>query len=141
MWIKNYLNEMTALRDGLAVEAEGLITVRSLIIRRCDRDDKETFLEITPKPLITYSSPQERGLEGASQIQTANQQFQVQGISKRYAYDDIVGQRLDYWIDGVVVDEQLIQGIECTFVSIEEQALVWNLTLESKIGEQQIYAY
>lgn len=141
MWIRDFLNEMTALRDGLAAEAEGLPTVRSLIVRRRNRDDEETFLEIEPKPLITYSSPQERGLEGASQIQTANQQFQVQGISKKYSYEDLVGQRLDYWIDGVVVDGELTEGIECSFVSIEEQSIVWNLTLESKIGEQQVYAY
>lgn len=140
MWTSGFIDEMIALRDGLASEAEGLLTVRSLVISRRGRDS-DTFLEITPKPLITYTSPQERGLEGASQIQAANQQFQAQGISKKYFYEDLVGQRLSYWIDGVVIGGELIQGIECSFVSIEEQTTVWNLTLESKIGEQQIYAY
>jgi hypothetical protein len=140
MWTEGFLNEMTALRDALAPVAEGLPTVRSLVIRRRGRD-KDTFLEIEPKPLITYTSPQERSLEGMSQIQTANQQFQVQGVSRKYSYEDLVGQRLDYWIDGIVKDQELIQGIECSLVSIEEQSTVWNLTLESRIGEQQVYAY
>jgi hypothetical protein len=76
-----------------------------------------------------------------SQIQTANQKFQVQGVSRKYSYEDLVGQRLGYWIDGIVKDQELIQGIECSLVSIEEQSTVWNLTLESRIGEQQVYAY
>lgn len=139
MW-EEHLADMTALRDELALEAEGLHTVRSLVIRRRNRDD-ETFLTITPKPHITYTSPQTKGLDGVSQIQAANQQFQVKGISKRYSYEDLIGQRLDYWIDGVVVDEQLTQGIECSFVSIEEHSTTWDMVLESKIGEQQIYAY
>jgi hypothetical protein len=139
MW-GEHLSDMIGLRDELAAEAEGLDTIRSLIIRRRNRDD-ETFLEITPKPHITYTSPQEKGLEGATQIQAANQQFQVKGISKRYLYGDLVGQRLDYWIDGVVVDEQLTEGIQCSFVSIEEKSTTWDIVLESKIGEQQIYAY
>ena len=140
MWIEQFLGEMTAMRDTLAIESEGLPTVRSLIIRRRNRDDEETFLAIVPKPLIVYSSPQEKGLNGATQMQSANQQFQVKGISRKYLYEDLVGQRLDYWIDGIVVDGALVQGIECSFVSIEEHSLVWNLTIESKIGEQQVYA-
>lgn len=140
MWTEDFLGEMIELRDELAGEASGLPTVRSLVISRRD-GEIETYLEVEPKPHITYTSPQEKGLDGMSQIQIANQQFQVQGISRRYSLEELTGQRLSYWIDGVVVGGQLIDGIECSLVSIEEESLVWNMTLESRIGEQQIYAY
>lgn len=136
--------QMVDLRDLAAELAEGVPTIRSLIVRKRVKEPgytllKTTFLEISPKPHIVTVSPRLAGAYQNSSLVLEIDDFQVNGISTRYGYNDLVGTGISYFVDGVLNDEKtvLVSGIECDFIDItHSKGLCWDMILRRKPDER-----
>jgi hypothetical protein len=128
----SFLNQMIMLRDRISPLADkfGIPTVRTLIIRTRTSIDT-SFLEITPKPVIKEISP-EKDETPMRSIQGVSRKFSVKGISRRYTQEQLQYLAVDYLVDGY-------DGIPCQFVSLVANALTWDLEIEEKITEPQLY--
>lgn len=130
---------MISLRDMVAPEAEnfGLPTSRSLIIRY--KKQIVTYLEISPQPIIKELAPKTSNI-GNQNIKGVVGDFEVKGISRKYPLEDIIGSGVDYIIDGKLKNGKLIGGVECTYITHQENSLTIDLTLQKRVGEQSMYA-
>lgn len=133
--------QMIDLRDMAAsiAAAFGEQSVRSLIIRRKVVPAGQvmpitTYLEIQPNPVITLAMPSLRNVFGGD-ITIEADDFSVEGISRRYTMEELVGTATGYIVDGILDESktQLISGIECDFVGIRTMnSLCWHLLLRRK---------
>lgn len=133
-----YLQQMINLRDMVAPEAEnfGLPTSRTLIIRY--KRESVTYLQISPNPIIKELAPKTSNI-GNQNMKVAVGDFEVKGISRKYALESIIGSGIDYIIDGKLKNGKLIGGVECAYVTHQENSLTIDLTLQKRMGEQSMY--
>lgn len=137
----SFVEQMMLLRDAIAPIAKelGMATSRSLVISRRvvgESSLKIDFLEISPQPIIERVSPkQATNFNGTEQIK--NDDLQIFGISRKYPREWIVGTGISYFVDAVLINNQIRGGFECDFISIEEQPLTWNLILRRRTDERR----
>jgi hypothetical protein len=122
----------------VASEAEnfGLPTSRTLIIRY--KREFVTYLQISPNPIIKELAPKASSI-GNQNMKVAVGDFEVKGVSRKYGLDEIIGSGIDYIIDGKLRNSRLIGGIECTYITHQENSLTIDLTLQVRVGEQSMY--
>lgn len=145
----NFIKQMRALRNLGTPWAEGIPSIRSLIIRSRSLDLQtqmiaSTFLSISPLPHITTLTPKIAGAYKSAGIDVEIDDYQVKGIGRYYLFDDgemggyersqLVGTSIAYFVDGVLSADgnRVISGQECDFIGITERALQWDLVLRRK---------
>lgn len=135
----SFLDTAIALRDRVAPVADlfGLPGVRSLVVRQ-KSGNGYAYTEIIPKPKIDDEQIGGESPERIGSASLATRVFQVQGISRAYGEQQIIGAGIDYFVDGRMVNGRLVGGILCDYVAHDELTLVWNLTLKQRIGGKQV---
>ena len=124
---------MLLLRDAIAPLASffGVATARSLII-----EQRGVYLEIIPTPIIGRRAPLIVNASNTN-IQAKQDLFVVEGISRQYAREKIVGTGISYWVDSVLTIDGISGGFQAEFFSIDEMPLTWNLTLRRILDERR----
>jgi len=122
----NLYQEMIALRD-LAAQPSMVFQLDDLtpfvVIRRGADGETRTVITPTPKSGVV---PTKMGSNLAAMGITLEQtDILVQGISKRYERDVIVGVGISY----------LVRGREYHFLAITENLLTWDLVLRPVVSE------
>lgn len=139
----DYLSQMISLRDRISGELAtdlGLPSARELVIRRRDTESKNiTYEQILPRPIIVTVYPRTEGIAGIDNLLVAAGDYEVRGVSRVYPRSHLVGSRIDYAIDGEIVNGVLTKGILCELISITESTLTWDLILREKVGERNLY--
>ena len=139
--LSRYTLCMQFLRDQIAPVAFefGIATARSLIIQKRWRENGEmrdrTF-EVEPKPIIGRKPPQIQMADNTS-ISIKQDLFLVEGITRNYPKENIVGTGINYWVDATMTSEGIAGGFKAEFFSMEEMPLTWNLILRRILDERR----
>jgi hypothetical protein len=130
----NLYKNCTIARSG--VNQYGLPEVRSLILCTIQNDGSCLYEEITPSPLIIQRSPATEAIENTN-IQGANINYEVKGVSGIYTREQIENSLVTYFIDATFVNATTITGgFRCKLVSTTQKATSWDLTLVYESGRQ-----
>ncbi|MEW6494503.1 MAG: hypothetical protein AB1589_18600 [Cyanobacteriota bacterium] len=140
-----YIEQMVALRDSVAplAGAFGISTARSLVIQRrwvapTEGKTRVDYLDINPKPIIERVPPAiAQAFNGVGQIQIKIDDLQINGITRHYPREWIVGTGISYFVDSQLLMDRVIGGFEAEFVSIDELPLTWNLILRRRPDERR----
>lgn len=134
----SYLELMVGMRDEIAGFARhlGIPTARSLTIRYKTRVDGQTIdncLRVDPSPVIRRIPPNIiAAFNNSNQVTYKADDLLVEGISRKYPRERIVGTSLSYFIDA-----ETDGGFECELVSIDELPLTWNLVLRRRTDDRR----
>lgn len=136
-----YTESMQQLRDSIApLAAEfGIATARSLIIQRRWRENNQPYheiYEIEPLPIIGRRQPSINNADNTN-ISVKQDLLVVEGISRKYPREKIVGTGINYWVDGLITSSGVNGGFQCEFYDIEELPLTWNLILRRILDERR----
>lgn len=139
--ISNYTESMRQLRDFVAPLAEtfGIAYARSLVIQRRWREGGEKFSDtycISPTPIIGRKPPQIANADNTS-ISIKQDLLLVEGVSRKYPREHIIGTGINYWVDAQISSNGIIGGFECDLYSIDEHPLTWNLILRRITDERR----
>ncbi|MBN3946455.1 MAG: hypothetical protein HWQ38_08155 [Nostoc sp. NMS7] len=127
----NYITQMIALRDSLpsVAVAFNISSLKKFYIHR--RENNGTVIEeVIPTPVIQEVSLQLKTVEDLNSLKGMSKVFEVKGISKKYQRIQLESELIDFEIEG---------GIKCQLIDIKENIITWDLRVEQKLGEQQIY--
>jgi len=127
----NYLQQMIALRDSLpsVAVAFNVSSLKKFYI--CRRENNGTVVEeVIPTPVIQEVTLELKTVEDLNSLKGMSKVFEVKGVSKKYQRIQLESESVDFEIEG---------GIQCQLIDIKENTITWDLRLEQKLGEQQIY--
>jgi len=134
--ISDYSESMRTLRDSIAPLAAflGIATARNLIIQKWG--ENEEIIEIFPRPIMGRKQPQIVNADN-SNIGAKQDLLVVEGITRAYPREKIIGTGINYWIDSELTSSGITGGFQAEFISVEEMPLTWNLTLRRVLNERR----
>lgn len=139
---QDFVNRMIELRDLAAQRAMffGIHSVRQLAIKI--KQDPLVFGPncfdyrwIEPAPVIVEVDRRDEVLDQLPVTTERVKMYEVKGISRTYSREDLEYRGIEYYIDAVVRDKELVEGLSCELVEITEQTLTWDLLLRERKGK------
>ena len=129
--MSDYISQMIGLRDSMPdiAIAFKISSLKKFYIRRRENNGL-TVEQVTPTPVIEEVSLELKNVADLNSLKGASKVFQVKGVSKRYTRLQLESEFVDFEIEG---------DIQCQLIDIKENTLSWDLRLEQKLGEQQVY--
>jgi hypothetical protein len=136
--ISSILNTAIVERDKLALMADGVPLINSLIVVTQIVGGTPQYLGIEPKPYIKQlNADMVASLRGITSVDLGEQDYEVKGVSKQYSRTQLLGstptQRRYYIVGGTLVDGAPVGGVTCIELvseTLEETALGWNFVLK-----------
>ncbi len=131
--MSDFISQMIGLRDSLPIVATafGISSLKRFYIHRRENNGL-VVEEVIPTPVIEEITLELKNVEDLNSLKGASKVFQVKGVSKTYQRIELESEFVDFEIEG---------GIQCQLIDIKENTLTWDLRVEQKLGEQQIYGY
>lgn len=131
-----YFQEMLHLRDQLAAIApiSNLPNVNPVYLRRKINQGHETE-RITPDPWVEDVNFELKNVGDLQALRGMSRVLTIKGVSLVYPRSVLQAQNLIYEIHRG--DEILITRL----VQIKDMGLTWDITVEQRIGEQNLYGY
>jgi hypothetical protein len=129
--MSDFIFQMIALRDSLppVATAFNISSLKKFYI--CRRENNGLVIEeVLPTPMVEEITLELKNVEDLNSLKTASKVFQIKGVSKKYERIQLESEFIDFQIEG---------GIDCQLIDIKENTLTWDLRVEQKLGEQQIY--
>lgn len=129
--MSDYIFQMTTLRDSMSSVAQ-IFKISNLkkfyILRR--ENNGLIREEVIPIPVIQELNLQLKTVEDLNSLKGMSKVFEIKGVSKKY-------QRIQ--LESEFIDFEIEEGIHCQLIDIKENTITWDLRVEQKLGEQQIY--
>lgn len=137
----DFISQMNFLRSRLTplIAAKRVSNIRNLIVRKKIERGHYEYLEINPKPQILDQTPTKANFDSISGVKLLTADYKVKGVSRNYTSEQLFGDGIDYIVDGEMRLGALVSGVICKFVSQNENALTWDVSLARKIGEQNLF--
>ena len=129
--MSDYINQMIALRDSLPSVAQvfKISSLKKFYI--CRRENNGLVREeVIPTPVIEEVTLELKTVEDLNSLKGMSKVFEVKGVSKKY-------QRIE--LESEFISFEIEEGIQCQLIDIKEKTITWDLRVEQKLGEQQIY--
>lgn len=129
--MSDFISQMITVRDSLSPIAQtfNISSLKKIYIHRRENNGT-TVEEILPTPVIQEINLELKTVENLASLKGVSKVFEVKGISKKYQRIQLESEAVDFEIQG---------GILCQLIDIKENTLTWDLRVEQKLGEQQIY--
>jgi hypothetical protein len=132
--MSDFMSQMIALRDSIPAVATkfNVSSLKKFYICRRQNNGFVTE-EVIPTPVTQEITLELKTVEELNSLKGMSRVFQIKGISKKYARIQLESEFVDFEI----VD---VEGsIKCQLIDIKENTLTWDLRVEQRLGEQQIY--
>jgi len=123
--------ELTTAREYVAPTASdfGVPTIRSLIVCKRVAGGATEYFQVEPHPYIDSVNPRLLEIyQGVNSVRIELDDQRVEGVSKRYHRDQLVGRGISYLIDAVMKCGKPSGGFEADLVSgttIEDNGSTW----------------
>lgn len=139
--MSNFIEQMSKLRSSLShlVSHLEVPNIKTLIVRKKVARNVYEYLQVEPNPVVTINSPTLEPMTDISAVKLLISKYSVKGVSRNYKSSQLFGDGIDYIIGGEMRLGTLVGGVTCKFISCQENALTWDIELEQKIGEQNLY--
>lgn len=131
------LSTLNAIKDSLAPLANNWDQIHNRSLFIVDRS-AGSYVRVTPNPKISNASSQLIAFMQSRNIRVERDTIQIQGISKSYSRDDLLGRGKYYVVDGKEENGAIVGGKKFDRypeLDLEETPAGWNIVLKEKEGE------